>query len=625
MHYTMRTTSYIILGLGLTLATLSCTKDDEFLKEDPKTIYTVDNAFEKPEQVDAAIVSAYNLFNLYNTYQVSFFSDGTGNFLHGDGSDVLGGARGQQDLGGFCNYWALQTNNGNFMMVWRAMYKLAAKANLALEGLQIVENLDPETARYYEAQARFFRGWAYLRLAECFGGVPIVQEITYDLKFDYGRETREAVYSFAIDDLKFAAQGVPTKATVDGRIGQGVVNHFLAEAYLGRGVETGNREDFELAEKAATATIDMHPLMTERFGSRSPMGKQPAGIPDNGVTRVVDENYKLNGEAGNPYYDLFVIGNYGASEGNTESLLIFEQPTHDLMAVYGDNSLKLAVICGAIYREIYWNPESEYAGQSGVKATSPFRGDYDASVYPMGSVGLQFNMSWGLISSLDYSDNDVWKGNYGQDDRNSQIVRWNPICIDRSHPLYGQPVKPEWVMDGAWLARMSCKLTTWDLWGWDLVNHSAFSAMFVNQYGRDWYIARSAETYLLRAEARWRLGNAQGAADDINAVRSRARAEYMVTTADLDAANGIYTILDERARELAWEEMRWPTLLRMEAQGKKNEVLRHQLMNYSQGVNDCANADFKSREFPEWSLFPIPYDVIMLNKDKKIEQNIGWK
>lgn len=625
MHYTMRTTSYIILGLGLTLATLSCTKDDEFLKEDPKTIYTVDNAFEKPEQVDAAIVSAYNLFNLYNTYQVSFFSDGTGNFLHGDGSDVLGGARGQQDLGGFCNYWALQTNNGNFMMVWRAMYKLAAKANLALEGLQIVENLDPETARYYEAQARFFRGWAYLRLAECFGGVPIVQEITYDLKFDYGRETREAVYSFAIDDLKFAAQGVPTKATVDGRIGQGVVNHFLAEAYLGRGVETGNREDFELAEKAATATIDMHPLMTERFGSRSPMGKQPAGIPDNGVTRVVDENYKLNGEAGNPYYDLFVIGNYGASEGNTESLLIFEQPTHDLMAVYGDNSLKLAVICGAIYREIYWNPESEYAGQSGVKATSPFRGDYDASVYPMGSVGLQFNMSWGLISSLDYSDNDVWKGNYGQDDRNSQIVRWDPICIDRSHPLYGQPVKPEWVMDGAWLARMSCKLTTWDLWGWDLVNHSAFSAMFVNQYGRDWYIARSAETYLLRAEARWRLGNAQGAADDINAVRSRARAEYMVTTADLDAANGIYTILDERARELAWEEMRWPTLLRMEAQGKKNEVLRHQLMNYSQGVNDCANADFKSREFPEWSLFPIPYDVIMLNKDKEIEQNIGWK
>lgn len=624
MHYTMRKTSYIILGLGLTLATSSCLNDTEFLKENPKTIYTVENAFEKPEQVDAAIVSAYNLFNLYNTYQVSIFGDGTGNFLHGDGSDVLGGARGQQDLGGFCNYWALQTNNSNFMMLWSSMYKLVAKANLALEGLKIVGDVNPETARYYEAQARFFRGWAYLRLAECFGGVPIVQEITYDLKFDYGRETREAVYSFAIEDLKNAL-GVPAKAPADGRIGQGVVNHFLAEAYLGRGIETGNKQDFALAEKAATATINMHPLMTERFGSRSPMGTQPAGIPDNGVPRVVDENYKLNGEPGNPYYDLFVLGNYGASEGNTESLLIFEQPTHDIMSIYGDNSLKLAVICGGIYREIYWKPGSEYASQSGVKASSPFRGDYDASIYPMGSLGLQFNMSWGLIGSLDYSDIDVWKGDYGKDDRNSQIVRWDPICIDRSHPLYGQHVKPEWVMDGAWLSRMSCKLTTWDRWGWDLVNHSALGAQFVNQYGRDWYIARSAETYLLRAEAKWRQGDAQGAADDINAVRKRAHAGYEVTAADLGATNGIYTILDERARELAWEEMRWPTLLRMEAQGKKNEVLRHQLMNFSQGVNDCANADFKGREFPAWSLFPIPYDVIMLNKDKEIQQNDGWK
>ena len=74
-----------------------------------------------------------------------------GNFLHGDGSDVLGGTRGQQDLGGFCNYWALQTNNGNFMMLWRSMYKLIAKANLALEGLKIVGDVNPETAKYYEA------------------------------------------------------------------------------------------------------------------------------------------------------------------------------------------------------------------------------------------------------------------------------------------------------------------------------------------------------------------------------------------------------------------------------------------------------------------------------------------
>ncbi|MGN1221281.1 MAG: RagB/SusD family nutrient uptake outer membrane protein, partial [Candidatus Cryptobacteroides sp.] len=617
----MKKKLYLILGIVASLSTMtSCLSDEEFLKEDPKTIYTVDNAFQKAEQIDAAIVSAYNKFNNLNIYQISFFGDGTANFLHGDGSDVLGGVRGNQDLGGFCNYWALQTDNGNFAAAWEQLYKLVAKANLALEGLEIIENVDAAKAKYYEAQAKFFRAWAYLRLAECFGGVPLVDKITYDLKFDYDRNTREEVYNFVIDDLKVAVEGLPEKPEADGRIAKGIANHFLAEAYLARGVETGNSADFKAAEDAATATINSHPLMTQRFGSRSAAGSQPAGIPDNGVTRVVDENYTLNGEPGNPYFDLFVIGNYGTSEGNTESLMIFEQPTYDVTSVYGNNLMQLAVICGSIYRECYWADQYKEEGA----ATTPFGGNYDKAQYPAGAHGLQFNFSWGLIGSLDYSDTYVWLDKFGDDDRNSQIVRWNPTCIDRDHSMYGQVITPDMIHDAGWLSRMSCKLTTWDLWGWDLVNHSSMGGMFVNQYGRDWYIARSAETYLLRAEAKWRRGDAAGAANDINAVRSRANAAYMVSTADLGADNGIYTILDERARELAWEEMRWPTLLRMASSKEKNEVLRHQLENFSQGVYDCNNADFKSRKFPEWSLFPIPFDVINLNKDLQMEQNPGW-
>lgn len=617
----MKKTIYYILGLAASLAAFSsCLSDEDFLTEDPKTLYTVDNAFEKAEQIDAAIVSAYNLFNSLNIYQISFFGDGTANFLHGEGSDVLGGVRGQQDMGGFCNYWAIQTNNGSFSGAWTQLYRLVAKANLALEGLEIIENVDPAKATYYEAQAKFFRAWAYLRLAECFGGVPIVEKLTYDLKFDYGRNTREEVYTFVIDDLKVAVAGLPEKPEADGRIAKGVANHFLAEAYLARGVETNSTEDFKAAEAAATAVINIHPLMTQRFGSRSPQGSQPAGIPDNGVTRVVDENYKLNGEPGNPYFDLFVIGNYGTSDGNTESLMIFEQPTQDVTSVYGNNLMQLAVICGSIYRETYWKPGSKYVEEGA--ATTPFGGNYDKNLFPAGAHGLQFNFSWGLIGSLDYSDIYVWSDKYSDDDRNSQIVRWDPICIDQNHSMYGKVVTPDMVHDPAWLSRMSCKLTTWDLWGWDLVNHSSMGGMFVNQYGRDWYIARSAETYLLRAEAKWRQGDASGAADDINAVRARANADYMVTTSDLGADNGIYTILDERARELAWEEMRWPTLLRMGASNEKNAVLRHQLENFSQGTYDVPA--YKGREFPEWSLFPIPFDVINLNKDAQMEQNPGW-
>ena len=77
----------------------------------------------------------------------------------------------------------------------------------------------------------------------------------------------------------------------------------------------------------------------------------------------------------------------------------------------------------------------------------------------------------------------------------------------------------------------------------------------------DWYIFRIAETYLLRAEAYIWKGDAaslQKAADDVNAVRRRAGAD------ELDASQmTIRMILDERARELYYEEPRKSELTRI--------------------------------------------------------------
>ena len=51
----MKKTLYILAGLAASLAAFSsCSKDMDFLTEDPKTIYTKENSFEKAAQVDAA-------------------------------------------------------------------------------------------------------------------------------------------------------------------------------------------------------------------------------------------------------------------------------------------------------------------------------------------------------------------------------------------------------------------------------------------------------------------------------------------------------------------------------------------------------------------------------------------
>ena len=82
-------------------------------------------------------------------------------------------------------------------------------------------------------------------------------------------------------------------------------------------------------------------------------------------------------------------------------------------------------------------------------------------------------------------------------------------------------------------------------------------------------VYRLAETYLIGAEAHMMLGNTGKALEYLNEVRTRANTDP-VTEIDLDA------ILDERARELAFEGQRWYTLKRT---GKLYEYLLDHMNN----------------------------------------------
>ena len=611
----MKKKIYLVMGLVAALSFFNACDDEAFLKEEPKTVYTKENAFEKAAQVDAALVRAYTKFNLMNSINNAFAggADGASNFLKGDGSDVLGGTRGSGASTSFSNFWSLQTTDGNFNTAWTSLYQLAAYANLVFDGLDVIEGLSSDEANYLAGQANFFKGWAYLRLAELFGGVPIQERLSEELRFDYERASRADTYTYAIKCFEEALPGLPDYPKVSGRVAKGVVNHFLAEAYLARGVETGSSSDYDKAISYADAVISKYPLMTERFGSRSENGKQPAGIPDNGVPRYNPD--------GNVFWDLFQIGNiaYGAN-GNTESLMIYEQPSYEKQSVYGGSMNAFGVTCGPAFRDASWS--REYALQN--KNGGPWKGKIDGNLFPGQQLGLHLTGSWGMIATMDYNDEYVWEGAFADDLRNSQIVLWTPVVMDSESPLYLQPTTKEMLADQGYHARVSCKYTTWDLWGWNLAHCSSMGAPYVRQFGRDWYIARSSETYLLRAEAKLRKGDKTGAANDINAVRSRSKATRLYGSDEVT----LFSILDERARELAWEEMRWPTLMRMGKGGQdgpgSNDVMKQQLSQHTFSAEINPEL-FKGKELPEWTLFPIPFNAINLNSDVELKQNYGWK
>ena len=90
---------YLILGIITSMAAVSsCLSDEEFLTEQPKTIYTAENAFEKTSQVDAQIGRAYSAFYRLHSWGTdvweelpAFIGGGGGSastLLAGYGSDV---------------------------------------------------------------------------------------------------------------------------------------------------------------------------------------------------------------------------------------------------------------------------------------------------------------------------------------------------------------------------------------------------------------------------------------------------------------------------------------------------------------------------------------------------------
>jgi len=598
------------------LALTAC-NDDSFLKENPKTIFTVENAFEKSSQVDATISRAYyTMAKLYgwDNFFLAMFSTTydyrSCNLLGGYGTDVIGGD-GQlaHALGSISDFKTINADFADFKSLWDDLYLLASQANMAIYGADKVQWESEDAKASAIAQARFFRGWAYLRLAECFGGVPIVSEYTEELKFDYTRSTRQEVYAFAIADFEAAAASLPDYPKQDGRVAKGIANHFLAEACIAQGTETGEKSYFTQAIAAANKTISLHPLMTNRFGVRANASdtnpENGSGVdPLNPTLKVA--NYKADG---NVFYDLFQIGNYDRSDGNTEGLMVVQCPSYENYSVSGGIVYPFGITCyasfgdGGIWSEKY-------------KAQNPnSRGPWYTTKYDGGGKCAALGgSSWGLVGSTDYSDEVVWDGKFANDMRNDEVNRPHLNVMDPNSSLYGQRVTADMLTEPAMLMRTCSKISLLDGWGWT-GHHSWGGQPYVMEYGRDFYIARSAETYLLLAEAELRNGNMSEALKAINTVRQRAHASFMYSSLTLR------DILDERARELAWEEHRWPTLLRWDSSKGTNEDMKYQLTHYTMFANEMA---VPSATTPKWTLFPIPTNVRNMNSGAVLEQNPGW-
>ena len=554
--------------LMLLLASAGCKKmDDKFLVTNPETFYTVDNIFSTSAQVDQAVIAIYSqLRDIWanpNEEGWIFVFRGNGT----DMFDVPSIRRGNS----FNNYGTINANHANFYNAFSTWYQIIAKANLAIysAGLPGISWASAADKAYTLAQARFFRAFAYRNLAELFGGVPIVTDISKTARYDFKRATRVETYQYAIDELLAIENDLPEVSAVGGRLVKGAAQHNLCELYLAMGTQLVADGNATAGQAAFTQSI--------AYGNK---------VIDGGTYALMKTRYgaRKTEAQGNVYWDLFQENNVNYQDGNKECIWAIQID----YAAYRAEDPRSKLPYSRIYGPVFRNGAPAHLG---------------GTLEDVGGRGIS------QVTPTMYTRDSIYAGQWGSDMRNTDIV-FRRIFLGNipTSPYYGIPVPWSVLynnMDNQSLDYpVSCKIATDKYTG--LADGENRSNLF-----RDDYFIRLPETILLRAEAKQRNGDKAGAAADVNLLRDRANCTYKVTAADMDDKFNL--ILDERTRELVYEECRWNTLLRM-----GGSIAVDRIKNYAFWPEAKATLNF------QYNLWPIPQLVIDANKDVKLDQNPGW-
>jgi len=450
---------------------------------------------------------------------------------------------------------------------WSAFYKIISEAN-AIISRGPKSTMTDAQKNLVNAKARFFRGFSYRALAYLYGGVPIIVEEVTSPKTDFERATKEAVYAQAIDDLKFAAANLPSIATVlDGEVSSQVANHYLAEVYLAAG-------QYQNAIDAATKVIGdaSVKLMTTRFGS------------------------KANVATGNVYWDLFQPNNQNRkTAGNLEGLWVIQLETD----VPGGSSVSTGM-AGNYLLERHCGPNLSL-----ITAINPA-----PFLWPIDDLTGGRGIGW-AISTKHFSD-EIWASDFTADIRNANInfVRNFTGTNPSSSTFYNKTISTQAPPAGITVPSRQfyayeSKCTTPGAHPAGLIANTANGLLKSTAGGTylDQYMVRLAETYLIRAEAYMNLPNLNAAAADINLVRARSNASPV-----LPANVNIDYILDERLRELGYEEKRRLTLMRL-------GLWYDRVKRYNPYYSDA---------LPLYNLWPIPQSEIERNNTGILTQNPGY-
>lgn len=641
-----------------TCAALSgCMSDKEFLEE---------NLYEWNDETyfcsEAAITKALNA----SYAQVQYLMAGNSHqqhswMLQGMGLDTFSGTSGTAEWA--ANWPAVKTGNGTTRHWSDYTYQLVNRANTVIDMIDQMQDVKydtPTRKNELRAEAVMIRAWAYRCIAGMFGNMPIIEHRVTDAKYDYEPNTRQEIWEFIYEDLKWAEANLPKTSRLKGTLTKAAAGTYLSEVCIALG-------KFDEAVEAATRVIDQtdgqYKIMTTRFGSRA---NETVDRYGNSLAAPAGAYWDLFREGGNQDYEngnleaiwtiqynygTFVQGGGGDSWYRTHSQATEAAWTTGLLV--GNNAT--AADPNDATKKIYKYGKNIALLPEGVKGSTESTivpGRYEANIAQdslgarvpyLGQVCVPTRYMWDNRVKVDgkilWEDTKDFRGSETMIQRNWFTMNGTRF-LDEVKALY------ENQDNGGYVLTAGDTMNTFipRFWKFSDDKHPVVNGAVNNQaYDQKLYMIRMPEVYFLRAEAYLAKGDKSKAAADLNVVRARANATP-VKAEDVD----IDYILDERSRELMGEEHRWITLNRLSCNpncgnyvtskypvqdATTSNTLYERTKKYGRGFENAnivhdARTDgygaFYSNITPHNYQFPIPDQIRESNTGFEFPQNPGY-
>ena len=457
--------SILLLSCALIGLFTACKKD--FLTEKPYSSYT-------PATLNDSLGFEASIFGLYNHLASFFTNSGSQGWLcvWQVGTDIAFSGQPQGIEVPYYDYNTLTSTDGAASYTWSWCYRTINNCNIIIQSIEDpnLTGMGQDNKNSIDAEAKFFRGYAYNILATCFGGVPIITQPLNGPKTDFVRAPLDSVNALVESDLLYASTYLPEvdeqKKNATGvlyeRANKYQAMQLLAEAYL-------------------------------RMDKNAEAEQQAQAIINSGKFSLIHERYGIKANQPGDYFsDMFWYGNERRSQGNTEAIWVLEQENP-------------ANVVGG----------TQDAGQQ--------RRVWNSAYYQITGMTICDSLGGRGLARLRL-DNWVIYGLYDSSDmRNSEYNL-------RRHYYYNTPGDPNFGKEVPYVGQDTiykiCPVTTkWyqydpnDVFGYGTI--------------KDIILMRLGETYLLLAEAQVKQGKLEEAAASINVLRERAQAP-MVTASQMD-------------------------------------------------------------------------------------------